>query len=167
MKITNEVIKRVVTEVAGNDVFPLVMFLKNKKNISEFKIAEALKQEVNPTRNMLYRLYEANLASYTRKKDRKKGWYIHYWTFNRKKIKYVLKDLKKKKLDRMQDRLEREKSNDFFLCKNMCVRLNFDQAIDFSYKCPECGVLMAQQDNTSTIEHLQKEIKKLQTEMKR
>ena len=64
MKLSNKIIEEVVSEVAGEDVVPLVKALKNRKNVSEFKLAENIKEEVNRTRNMLYRLYDANLVSF-------------------------------------------------------------------------------------------------------
>jgi transcription initiation factor IIE alpha subunit len=67
MKLSNKLVEDVVTAVAGEDVLPLVKQLKNKKNVSEFKLAESLKLEVNVARNMLYRLYHANLVSFIRR----------------------------------------------------------------------------------------------------
>ena len=58
MRVSNKIIESVVKEVVGEEAVPLVDFLKNNKNVSEFKIAEVIKREVNATRNMLYRLYE-------------------------------------------------------------------------------------------------------------
>ena len=166
MRLSNNIIEDVVTEVAGDDVVPLVRFLKNKKNISEFKIAETIKREVNETRNMLYRLYENNLVSFMRKKDKKKGWYIYYWTFNMKRVKYLVGDLKRKRLNKLRERLEREKEGNFFVCKNKCIRLNFDQATDFNYMCPECGSVLDQEDNREVMKDVEKEIGELEKEVK-
>ncbi len=66
---------------------------------------EKIKYEINVTRNMLYRLYHANLVSFIRKKDKKKGWYIYYWTFNQKRIKDLIKDIKKQRFERLVERL--------------------------------------------------------------
>jgi len=167
MKLSNKMVEEVIAEVAGKDVIPLVKFLKNKKNISEFKIAEALKKEINETRNMLYRLYDVNLVSFIRKKDKKKGWYIYYWTFNKKRIKDVVENLKLRKLDSLKERLKREKSSNFFICKNKCIRLDFDQASNFNFKCPECGALLDQEDNSEKIKEIEKEIKDLEKEVKK
>jgi len=166
MRLTSKLIEQVVSEIAGEDIIPLIRFLKNKKNISEFKIAEKIKKEVNETRNMLYRLYEANLVSFIRKKDKKKGWYIYYWTFNPKRIKFLLYTLNRKKLSSLKNRLEREENNYFFICENNCIRLDFEQATDFNFKCPECGSLVNQEDNCEKIEEIKKEIKKLKKELK-
>jgi len=167
MKLSNKLISEVISEVAGEDVLPLVKALKNKKNVSEFKLAADIKQEINTTRNMLYRLYNSNLVSFIRKKDKKKGWYIYYWTFNTKMIKYLLQSLKKKRLDKLKERLGREKSSDFFACKNKCIRLDFEQATDFQFKCPECGNLLNQEDNAEKINGIEKEIKALEKELRR
>src|SRR3972149_6343015 len=144
MRVSNKLVEEVVKNVAGNDVVPLVDLIKNKKNVSEFKIAESMGVTVNVVRNMLYRLYHKNLVSFVRKKDKKKGWYIYYWTFNLKRIKYLTEDLKKKRMEKLQERLGREQSTQFFSCPTACIRLSFEQATDFEYKCPECGQLLQQ-----------------------
>ncbi len=164
MKLSNKTIENTIKEVAGEDVLPLVAYIKNKKNVSEFKIAEALKIEINIIRNMLYKLYHANIVSFIRKKDKKKGWYIYYWTFNPKRIKFLVEDLRKKKIEKIGDRLDREKNNYFFICKNKCMRTEFDQASEFNFKCPECGELLEQEDNSQKIKELEKEIKELESE---
>src|SRR3989338_5398664 len=138
MKLSNKLVEDVVAQVAGQDVLPLVRTLKNKKNISEFKIAEMINQEVNIVRNMLYRLYHANLVSFTRRKDKKKGWYIYYWTFRIKRVAFLGLQIKKEKLEKLLERLHREQASHFFICQNKCVRLDFEQATNFQFKCPEC-----------------------------
>ena len=162
MKVSNKLLDEVISEVAGEDVLPLVKALKNKKNVSEFVLAENIKQEINTTRNMLYRLYHSNLVTFMRKKDKKKGWYIYYWTFNPKMIKYLSENLKKKRLEKLKNRLAREKSGDFFTCQNKCIRLDFEQSTDFQFKCPECGSLLNQEENTEKIKQMEKEIKLLE-----
>ena len=166
MRLSNKIIEASIVEVAGEDVLPIVHFLKNKKNISEFKIAEAIKKEINATRNMLYRMQEANLVSFIRKKDKKKGWYIYYWTFKPKMIKHIVTNLKKEKLSKLKDRISREKSNHFFICQNKCIRLDFEQAMNFEFKCPECGEIMNQEDNKENIRLIEEEIKKIKKELK-
>ena len=166
MRLSNKIIEATIAEVAGEDVLSIVHFLKNKKNISEFKIADVIKKEINETRNMLYRLHEANLISFIRKKDKKKGWYIYYWTFKPKMIKHLITRLKKDKLAKLKDRLSREKSSHFFICQNKCIRLDFEQAMNFEFKCPECGEMMNQEDNLENIRLIEEEIKKIEDELK-
>jgi len=86
MRVTKEILEKTTTEAVGADAIEIVMYLKGKENISEFVIAEDLKVDIHFVRNALYRLNSDNLATYIRKKDRVKGWYISYWTINTQSI---------------------------------------------------------------------------------
>ena len=162
MRLTTKTINYVIQNVAGSEAIDIVSFLKGKNNVSEFDIAESLKIDIKIVRILLYRLFKYNLVSSTRKKDKKKGWYIYYWTLNTNQIKHVFLDIQKHKLIRLKERLDREKNSLFFICENKCIRLNFDQAVNFNFKCPECGSLMRQENNQKKIEHIKKEIKTLE-----
>ena len=153
-----------LTEIAGEDVIPVVKYLKDKKNISEFKIADATNTEVNRIRSMLYKLHESNLVTYYRKKDRKKGWYISYWTFNMKGLPHLQHSMRRQKIEQLKDRLVREESNlgTFYICRNVCTRLDFESAFENEFRCPECGELIHQQDNTKTIENIRVRLKELE-----
>ena len=167
IKMTPKLVDEVVSEVAGPDVIPLVKALKNKKNVSEFQLADNIKKEINLTRNMLYRLHNANLVSFIRKKDKKKGWYIYYWTFNQPRIKDLFKEIKKRKLTFLKERLKREKNVHYFSCGESCVRLDFEQATDFEYKCPECGELLNQEDNKKIVIKIEKDVIALEKTVKK
>ncbi len=164
MRVSAKKAVEIIEEAVGGDALPVVNFLKAKKNISEFVIAEKTKTEIHIVRNILYRLHNVNLVEYKRKKDSKKGYYISYWTFNSKVLHDVSRKLWKAKLHKLQDRLEKEEKNAgcFFLCSNACTRLDFEQGTINEFKCPECGILLAQQDNTRTIEFLREQIKELE-----
>ena len=149
-------------EVAGESGIEIANYLRNKKNVSEFKIADALKKDIKRIRTGLYKLVNSNMVSSIRKKDKQKGWYIYYWTINVDQIKFLLKDIKAKKLEKLRERTEREKKTLFFVCENRCIRLNFDRATDFQFKCPECGLLMSLEDNTKIIENIEREIELLE-----
>jgi len=165
MRVTNNKIYETVREVVGEDSIKVVEFLKDKKNISDFKIAEKVKSDIHEIRNILYRLYNHNLVSYYRKKDRKKGWYISYWTFNKKRIEDLMKQVHISKVEKFTRRLEEEEANagNIYLCPNACVRVNFEKAADFEFKCPECGIILNHQDNEKTVNFLKNKIKELIT----
>jgi transcription initiation factor TFIIE subunit alpha len=161
MKPNKKLITKVVTELVGEEALPIIEYLKGKKHISEFIIAEELDMEIHKTRNILYRLLEHNIVSFNRKKDKIKGWYICYWDFLAENIPYLSNKIKDNKLRKLKERLDREQANRFYMCKNACARMDFEKAIDFNFKCPECGEIMQEQDNKRTIEFLQERIKEL------
>jgi len=166
MKITDKLIDSVVEEIANENGLQLVHTLKGRENVSEFKLASELRKEVNEVRNILYKLHSMNLVSFTRKKDREKGWYIYYWTFERNRVPDAYKKLNTIKLDALKNRFEREKASNFYVCPNTCLRLDFDQATDFSYHCPECGSILNQEEGANKLVSIKSEIGKLESSLK-
>jgi len=166
-RVTKALIEEVVSEAVGEDALDIIFYLKGKEDISEFTIAEDLDIEIHQVRNILYRLHSQHLVTYRRKKDRQKGWYISYWTFNKPRVRELRTSIKEKKLDKFKERLEKEEANkgNYFMCPNACTRMDFGTATEHDFKCPECGELLQQQDNTRTIERLQDQIKSLEKEL--
>ena len=165
MRLTNKLVNETIMEAVGEEALPIVDFLKSRKNISEFIIAEKTGIEIHGVRNILYRMQKLNLATYKRKKDSKKGYYISYWTFHPKRVKDVIIELRRTKLERLKERLKKEEANQncFFICQHTCARLDFEQATNVEFKCPECGSLLIQQDNSRTINNLREQIKEIES----
>lgn len=154
----------VVSDLVGEDTLPIIKVLKKRPNTSEFKISEETNIAVNRIRNILYRLQSQNLVTYYKKKDRIKGWYISYWSFNAHGLKDAAINLERKKLEELKERLAKEEANKglFYICKNICLRADFDTATNLNFLCPECGNLLNQHDNTETIAALKKKIMELE-----
>jgi transcription initiation factor TFIIE subunit alpha len=161
-KVTPEMIQEATTELVGEEALAVVQYLRGKQNVSEFIVAEDLDIEIHRCRNILYRAFEQQLASFKRKKDKKKGWYICYWNFNEENIPYLLEKIKKDKIVKLKERLSREESNQFYMCRNACVRMDFEKATEFDYHCPECHEIMNMQDNSKTISFLREKIQGLE-----
>jgi len=155
-KLTNAV----VTESLGEEFMPVVDYLKGKRDISEFIIAQGIKAEVGFVRKALYALQTHNLVTYFRKKDREKGWYISYWTFNNQGVPDLALAIKRNKLQTLRERLQREEENKglFYICPKFCSRMEFESATDVNFRCPECGQPLQHQDNSRTIERLRENI---------
>ena len=166
MKLSKELLTKTTAEAVGEDALRLVEYLKGKENISEFKIAKDIKEEIHKVRNMLYRLNNMHLATYMRKKDRQKGWYISYWTLNDRRFKELFERLQVDRLEKLKEKLakEQEYREGLYICPNLCTRINFESAMELGYKCPECGRILNPQDNTRTIEHLKSMIMEIEAE---
>ena len=156
MRMSKQLLTKTTEEAVGEDAVELVYYLKGKENISEFKIAEDLKIDIHQVRNILYRLNSKHLATYIRKKDRQKGWYISYWTLNEKRFKEVYEQQQVDRLANLKTKLEKEQEyrEGLYICPNLCTRMNFESAMELNYICPECGKILNPQDNSRTIEHL-------------
>lgn len=167
MRLTKNVIFDVVSELAGDEVVPLVRLLDTKKDISEIRLAKKVGVEVNIIRGLLYKLYYNNLVCCSKRKDIKTGWYVYHWYLNARRIKYMFKRVRLGKIDKLKERLQREIEEKFFHCQDKCIRLNFDQAIDFKYQCPECGSTLEMENNGHKVQKLQEQIRILEQEVNR
>ncbi len=167
MRLTKNLIFDVISEVVGDDVLPLVKLLHPKKDVSEIRLAKKIGVEVNIIRGMLYRLHYDNLVCFSKRKDIKTGWYVYHWYLNTKRVKDMFKRVKIDKISKLKERLVREENENFFNCEDQCIRLNFDQAIDFKFQCPECGCLLQMENNGCKIDKLKNQIVFLEQELKR
>jgi transcription initiation factor TFIIE subunit alpha len=166
MKIQATRVYEIIAELVDDRAVNIIKLLKDRSNVSEFVLAEDLELEINVTRNLLYKLYDLNLVSFTRKKDQKKGWYIHYWTFNKSQVRFLIIKYIKQKIDRLGDWVDREKNSQFYICNNKCIRFNFDQCDEYEYRCPECGELLNPQDNSTKIERLESDLKEYREQIR-
>ena len=112
----------------------------------------------------MYKLQKHNLITSTRKKDKKKGWYIYYWTFNITHADSLIKSLKETKLNVLKRQLEDEESTEYYTCSKKCKKQTLEEAMEDGFKCHECGNLLNKVDNQKQIKQIQKEINFLESE---
>ncbi len=165
MRLPQPLIEELVKEVAGEDVIILVRLILGKENVSEFKIAEKLNTTVNQVRNMLYRLNEHNLVAFTRKKDKEKGWYIYFWTFDTFNARQLIIERKQKKIAELKRMIQEENTTGRYVCPNRCMRANAQQALDLEYKCTTCNSLLKEEDSRQLVEKTRAYIEKIRAEL--
>ncbi len=154
-------LKKIVLRYGGVDAEHLVDILERKKDVNEFFIAKKLGFTINQTRNILYKLADAGLVSFIRTKDRKKGgWYTYFWTLE---VEKSLQKFKTKLLDGIQDlhqQQQNRKTSRFFFCNNCGLEYTEEQALQYTYTCPECGETLSIREAEDFVDGLRKEIKK-------
>jgi transcription initiation factor TFIIE subunit alpha len=158
MELNKEETRQLIKELAGEDAVQIVDYLvDNGEDISEFTMAEKLDTGINRIRNMLYRLQENNLVTFMRKKDKKKGWYIYYWTFNKVQSKLLIKKLKQERIKTLKKRLEKEQE-EFFTCSRKCLRISLNNALENTFMCPNCGKVLKRVSNESKKTEIKREL---------
>ena len=166
MRLTQNKIEEITLPILGEEGLPLINQLYGKENVSEFDLAKKTKLDIKVVRKMLYLLYNNNLISFNRKKDKEKGWYIYYWTIIPDNIRFIYFKRKREQLVRLNERLLAEEKELFFICPEECVRLTFDQGMDFEFHCPECGELLNQDEsNVKNISVIKNRMKLLEGEL--
>jgi len=166
MKLSNQAVEILITEIAGKDIMPMIELIRGKFDVSEFKIAEKMSISVNEVRNMLYRLSNYNLVSFTRRKDKKKGWYIYYWTFEEARAKEIFDRLLNLKIEKLHKMLVDEQQEQYYHCKEDKLRFNATEAMEIDFKCPECGQVLEQEDNVKRIEKVKERLQDLEAKDK-
>src|SRR3989344_3770364 len=165
MKISNEMVEELKKEIVGNKAAPLILLIKEKGTLGEFKLAEKLKLTVNQVRSILYDLSSHSLVTFTRKKDKKKGWYNYFWSLNERRALELILSMKRQSLEILKKRLDIESHETFYKCPSGCIRMTLENAMESQFKCPECGSVLEEQKHIVNIESTNKQIKKLEDEI--
>jgi transcription initiation factor TFIIE subunit alpha len=151
-------VQEILIDVTKDDEnsIPIIQCLLNGKTTDE-EIAEETEIRLNIVRRILYKLYDAGVASYKRSKDPETQWYTYSWKFEEEKIAEIISEKFEKFSREIHQSLEYEEDNMFFVCPNGC-RYNFEEASERNFICPDCNTNMEFQDNSSIITEL-KELK--------
>jgi transcription initiation factor TFIIE subunit alpha len=144
-----------ITNDNENSISIIKCLLEGK--ITDEEISEEIELRLNIVRKILYKLYDAGLASYKRSKDPETQWYTYSWKFEEKRVIETIAKNHEKSSKEIEASLEYEEDNMFFTCINGC-RYNFEDASEHNFQCPECELTLEYQDNTSLITELKEQI---------
>jgi transcription factor E len=158
-------LKDIVEILISKQAVPIIDLLAGKKDVNEFAIAKKLGLTINQTRNILYKLSDYGLVSFIRKKDKKKGWYIYFWTLNIYQSLNLLEQNLKKELDEREMQLKNRIEKRYYICNTCSIEVSEDSALLNDFTCPECGEVYVLSENRESIEKLEKEISKIKKEI--
>ncbi|BAW32201.1 MAG TPA: transcription factor E [Methanothermobacter sp.] len=152
--IVQELIHEIVKEEEGVPVVECLM----EGSITDEEIAEKTHLKLNTVRKILYKLYDAGIASYKRSKDPETQWYTYTWKFESEKIEEIIKKRNQEIIENLREMLAFEENNMFFACKNGHYRYTFDEAAENNFRCPECQEELEYMDNSEIIQQLKREL---------
>jgi transcription initiation factor TFIIE subunit alpha len=163
MSTREMLIKTVVSELAGDEAFEVVTRLKEGQETTDEAIAGETGMRLNAVRKILYKLYDLHLASYRRTRDKTTGWFVYYWTLEPHRIHDLLREKKRKVLERLRQRLTYESDNTFYHCaRNGCPRHTFEEAMSNAFKCPVCNNQLVHVDNGEIVRLLRMQVETLE-----
>jgi transcription initiation factor TFIIE subunit alpha len=126
-------------ELIGEEAVKLIEILSEKDETTDDELIQKTGMKLNNLRKILYQLFDQNLVSYRRVRDKEAGWFKYYWKINPTGLNILLNTKKRKILSKLKDRLEYETTNIFFMCPTHNTRYTFDEAMEINFQCPECG----------------------------
>lgn len=158
-------LKSIIEHLINKQAILIVDLLAGKKDVNEFLIAKKLGLTINQTRNILYKLSDYGLVSFIRKKDRRKGWYIYFWTLNVYQSLSLLEKKMKEELNQAKGQLKSRKEKRYYLCKICSIEVTEEAALLNDFTCPECEEVYELSNNQEFIDSLNKTISRLEKEI--
>lgn len=160
-----KLLKSIVEILTNKQSALIVDLLVGKKDVNEFFIAKKMGLTINQTRNILYKLSDFGLVSFIRKKDKRKGWYIYFWTLNVIKSLDLLEQKLKEELDKVEIQLRNRKEKRYYLCKTCNIEVTEEAALLNDFICSECEEVYGLAESEEIIRRLEKEISNLNKEI--
>jgi len=163
----HDVLVKVARVLGGEDAVRIVETLEKVDEITDEEIVAKTDIKLNAVRRILYKLYDHSLVGLRRTRDDKTGWFIFHWRLQPDQIEGFLINQKKRILEKLEERLNYEKSHDFYYCGTPGHRrVPFEEATEYIFRCPECNKPLMHFDNSKIIEFLSKKIEQLRNELK-
>lgn len=161
--IDDPLVKTLLTNVVEDESnLPIVEALESGVETDE-EIAKKTEIKLNIVRKVLYKLYDLGLASYKRSKDPETQWFTYSWKFEKEEVINHIKKDSEQYLKMLNDELEHEENNMFFVCPQGHVRFDFDAASDYEFLCPVCMEELEFQDNKNHIKQIKEDIKMVES----
>ncbi|MBR9704834.1 hypothetical protein GOV12_05460 [Candidatus Pacearchaeota archaeon] len=158
-------LKNIVETLINKPAVPIIDLLSGKENVNEFLIAKKLGLTINQTRNILYKLSDFGLVSFIRKKDKKKGWYIYFWTLNAYQSLSLLEQTLKKEFAELEKELKDRKEKRFYFCNTCSLEVQEEVALVNDFLCSECEEVYELSDNSQIIIDLGQRLSKIKKEI--
>ena len=129
-------VRELLINTAGENAIAVIRELV--KHGSDEEIAKKLGVRVSDVRAVLNKLHEAGFVAYERTRDKETGWYYYNWILNLEKMKKWVEErlnMNKKKY------LELISGGEKYFCPKCGIEVvySFEEAMDISFKCPNCN----------------------------
>ena len=158
-------LKSIVESLINKPAVPIVDLLVGKKDVNEFLIAKKLELTINQTRNILYKLSDYGLVSFIRKKDKRKGWYIYFWTLNVYQSLSLLETKLKERLEQLEGQLKNRTQKRHYTCNTCSIEVTEEVALLNDFTCSECEEIYELSKDELTIKDLEKQISRIKREI--
>jgi transcription initiation factor TFIIE subunit alpha len=135
------------------------------RELTDEDLAKRTGIQINLVRRILYDLYDNRVTRYRRVRDEESGWYVYYWKIDPERAIDYIRDTRRLLLQKLEEKLERERNTAYFTCKNEDPKVPFEVAVDTDFKCPRCGGRLKPHDNSSVIISLERRVQTLREQL--
>ena len=160
IKLIAEDIRKTVEET----IIPIINALDEGIETDE-EIANKTEIKLNIVRKILYKLYDLKIANYKRSKDPETQWFTYSWKFDKNELINQINKECENELKNLNEQLDYEENNMFFICPEGHVRYNFDEASDEDFFCV-CGEELEFEENSEIKDQIKERIKMTESDLK-
>jgi len=164
--VNHDTVMKVARVLGGEEAVKIAEVLSHVDETTDMEITAKSGVKLNTVRKILYKLYDHSLVALQRTREKITGWFIFRWRLQPDQIDGFLTNQKNHILEKLEIRLDYEKSHTFYSCYTLgCRCLSFEEAIEHVFRCPKCGKPLAHFDNEKIVEFLSKKTKQLKNEL--
>ncbi len=146
----------------GGEKAPKViqLTLKAGNAVTDEQIANKLGVKVTVVRAVFNRLHYWGLADYDKTRDEQTGWYTYTWHILPEKIFAALEAQIEEEISELKEKLEELTRFMLFECSEGHVRIPFEVAAEYEFRCPECGRELQPVDTEREKQKIREEIRR-------
>jgi len=157
----DELLVELIERISG-ELGVVIYSLGIEGEFTDEQLSQELGVEINDIRRVLFALYELGLANYRRTRDDETGWMEYYWRINYEKEKDVLRKELEKTREKLNAKLELEDGSVYYICTNGCVKVRYEEAMEYGFLCPRCSGMLEFLDSSEAIREIREEIGKIE-----
>ncbi len=156
----DELIVELIERIAG-DLGVVIYSMDLENEFTDESLSEELGVEINEIRRVLFAFYEIGLASYRRKKDEDTGWMEYFWKINYDREREVLRRELEKTRDKLEEKLRLEDESIYYICINGCVKVRYEEAMEYGFSCPRCNNMLEYLDSREALMKIKEELERI------
>lgn len=156
-------IRSYILQSAGEEGVKVVQLLEGRKEATDSELAEVLGAKPSHVRKVLYNLFEARVAEYTKEKDKESGWLTFFWHVTPDNAEHALSQRRRREMEGLRLQIESEKGHDWYACPDGHGRLDFTAASEAGFHCATCGSMLQHDDNAKRLTDMQANLKAMES----
>lgn len=156
-----ELITRVREEL-GAEGLEVLENLADLGKATDTDLAELLGTRTSTIRKALYTMYEQRVADYAEHRDPATGWLTFVWQYTPEQAQRALDDARHKAAQSLRREIEEEATKEFYRCPAGHARMEFGQAMDMRFCCPDCGQPVEPEDRAERLAALEAQLSELE-----
>ncbi len=149
-----------IRELAGDEGVQIINCI-GAEGTTDDKIENTTQLKIAEIRSVLNHLHSYGLVEYTREKNLQTGWFTYTWRLNTNRALQNVLTNKKREYEQLRQKINGGDSAQLFRCQKSCNCLEFEKAIEFSFRCPACRGKLNAVDQEDELKKLEKKINSL------